>query len=108
MDLKTQILHDCETLLCLEDFAETVVLNGRSMPAIVDRNAPQRPENAYGAVDEQYGIRSETVLITTASTMFFSTPYPGQSIEFEDDVWTVEYTNVLHGLTSITLMRNFA
>lgn len=85
-----------------EEFAERVSLNGKTLPAVVDR-----PEAAWPEADERPGVAHEFVALAVALADFPDELWPGKRVEMNGDRWTV-CTADREALRTIRLYRETA
>ncbi len=82
-DVLTSEIHN--VFLNSDEFAERIILNGKSFNAVVDRSEMGWPE-----ADDRPGVSNRIVVLGMALSDFPDDLWPGKRVEFNGDRWTVD------------------
>lgn len=84
----------------LDEFAENHIINGDSVPCIVDKDIIQDAGNAYGGL-EYKGVFLNILTIYIAETDIKRRPVEGELLNLDGENYTVQNVSAEQGILSI-------
>jgi hypothetical protein len=107
--LKDYLVSDLATFFNLDEFAETHVINGVEMPAVIDddimKERPRQPMDLYNAAN---GVFIGQKVLYVRLSDIGERPVVGQHIDLDDDLYLVSDCSESMGILEITLEVNQA
>jgi hypothetical protein len=102
MDFKDAIAEDVDNVFFqTEEFAETAVIDGRSVPIILDDDALQGKSDVYAM-----GLAEGERLIFIKEKDLRRLPQPGEQMTIDDKQWYVRHSLSNQGVFELRIGRN--
>ena len=100
MSLKDDLLEDIDVFLDLDEFGETITLDGSSVEAVVQETPREEFDGGRGE-DKPQGIYNRTVILYLRSLP--EIPAEGRRIEYNGGRWTVRKVSDQRGVIMLQL-----